>query len=165
MNYIIKYVCGEPCFDALGVIKLGCAQSVPINDRIYAQAQLGRNDDSLFIKIISFETKPAEDARLTAVFSFGDRELRMTVTASGQAQAFCGSSDLTAQMTAYITQGEDLQGEYWSCVFLFPLEMLLSAFGTDKNALPLTLLGNIIRENPAVSSAVPTNEKAIFTMK
>lgn len=165
MKYIIKYVSGEPCFDALGVIKLGCAQSVPINDRIYAQAQLGCNDDSLFIKIISFETKPTEDARLTAVFCLGDRELRMTVTADGQAQARCGGSDLTAQMTAYITQGEDLQGEYWSGVFLFPLDALFAALGTDKNALPLTLSGNIFRENPAISSAVPIDESAIFTIK
>lgn len=165
MNYIIKYVSGEPCFDALGVIKLSCTQTVPINDRIYAQAQLGRNDDSLFIKIISFETKPAENAQLTAVFRLDDREMRMTVTAGGQAKASCGGSDLTAQMTAYITQGEDLQGEYWAGVLLFPLNVLFAALGADKNALPLTLSGNIFRENPAISSAVPIDETAIFTIK
>ncbi|WMJ82977.1 hypothetical protein ACS3UN_00880 [Oscillospiraceae bacterium LTW-04] len=165
MNYMIKYVSGEPCFDALGVIKLSCAQSVPINDRIYAQAQLGRNDESLFVRIISFETKPAANARLTAVFCLGERELRMTVTAGGQAEAYCGDSDLTAQMTAYIKQGEDLQGEYWAGVLLFPLESLFAALDTDKTALPMTLSGNILRENPALSCAVPTNEVVAFTLK
>lgn len=165
MNYIIKYVSGEPCFDTLGVIKLGCAQSVPINDRIYAQAQLGRNDDCLFVRIISFETKPTADARLTVVLCNGAGELRLSVTANGQVEARCGEDNLTPQVTAYITQGEDLQGEYWAGVLLFPLDALLAALGTDKSALPLALSGNILRENPALSCAAPVNEPAVFTLK
>ncbi|MFV0498390.1 MAG: hypothetical protein ACK5L0_09545 [Candidatus Fimivivens sp.] len=165
MNYVIKYVSGEPCFDALGVIKLGCAQSVPINERIFAQAQIGRNDDSLFVRIISFETKPMATARLTAIIGFGERALHMTVTADGQAKAYCGDSDFTAQMTAYIKQGEDLQGEYWAGVLMFPLKSLFLALGTDKSALPLTLWGNILREYPACSRAVAANETGTFTLR
>lgn len=164
MNYTIKYVSGEPCFDTLGVIKLRCAQSVPVNDRIYAQAQLGRNDDSLFVRITSFETKPAANACLSAVFSFGERQLRIAVTAGGQARAYSGEKDLTAELTAYIKEGEDLQGEYWVGVLLFPLQSLFTALGMDKNALPVALSGNILRENPALSRAALGGETVTFML-
>lgn len=165
MNYMIKYVSGEPSFNTLGVIKLGCAQSVPINDRIYAQAQLGRNDDCLFVRILSFEPKPVDTARLSAALCHGGRTLQLSVTASGQAAARCGDDDLTSKMTAYITQGEDLQGEYWAGVLLFPLNALFAALGVDKSTLPLTLSGNILRESPALSSAAPLEETVTFILK
>ncbi len=164
MNYRIKYVPGEPCFDTLGVIKLNCAPTVPVNDRLYAQAQLGRNDDSLFIRILSFETRPAANARLSAELCYGDKVLSLWVTADGQAQAHCGARDLTTDLTAYITRGEDLQGEYWAGVLLFPLKTLFTVLGADGGALPLTLSGNILRENPALSSAVALGETVAFTL-
>lgn len=164
MDYIIKYVPGEPCFDTLGVMKLRCAQTVPINDRIYAQAQLGRNDDCLFIRILSFEPKPAANARLSAIFCHGGKELRLSVTADGTAAARCGTDDFTARMTAYITQGEDLQGEYWAGVLMFPLDTLLAALGMDQGGSLPTLSGNILRENPALSSAAPIDEVIIFSL-
>ena len=165
MNYMIKYVSGEPGFDALGVMKLDCAPAVPVNDRIYAQAQLGRNDDCLFIRILSFETQPAADARLTAMLCCGEKKLRLSVTADGRAQALCGTDDLTASLTSYITHGEDLQGEYWAGVLLFPLDALRAVLGADKNALPLAFSGNILREHPALSSAAPAGEAVAFTLK
>ncbi len=164
MNYRIKYVSGEPCFDALGVIKLSCVPTVPVNDRIYAQAQLGRNDDSLFIRILSFETRPAANARLSAELCYGGKMLSLSVTADGRAQADCGERELSTDLTAYITRGEDLQGEYWAGVLLFPLETLFTALGADGSALPLTLSGNILREHPTLSSAVPLGETVIFTL-
>ncbi|HWP51139.1 MAG TPA: hypothetical protein VN626_05495 [Clostridia bacterium] len=165
MNYVIKCVPGQPSFDTLGVIKLGCAQSVPINERIYGQAQLGRNEDSLFVRVLSFEPKPVDTARLSAVFCLGSKTLQLSVMSNGQAEARCENDNLTSQMTAYITQGEDLQGEYWAGVMLFPLKGLFAALGADKNALPLNLSGNILRENPALSSAAPLNDTVRFTLK
>lgn len=165
MNYVIKYVPGEPCFDTLGVMKLGCAPTVPVNDRIYAQAQLGRNDDSLFIRILSFEPAPAADARLTALLGRGEKELRLSVTADGRAQARCGARELTANLTSYITRGEDLQGEYWAGVLLFPLKSLFAALGADQSAPPLALTGNILREQPALSSVVAVGETVSFMLK
>ncbi len=164
MEYRIKYVAGEPCFDTLGVIKLGCMQSVPINDRIYAQAQLGRNDDSLFVRILSFEPKPLETARLTAEFRYAGKVLRLSVTAAGLAEARCGAVDLTPQMTAYLSQGEDLQGEYWAGVMLLSLDAFFTALDVDKTVLPLTLTGNILRENPALSAAAPAGETVTFAL-
>lgn len=165
MNYSIRYVPGEPCFDALGVIKLSCAPTVPVNDRIYAQAQMGRNDDSLFIRIISFETQPAANARLTSELCYGEKALSLSVTTDGQAQASCGAQDLTTDLTAYITRGEDLQGEYWAGVLLFPLKALFAVLGADSSTRPLTLSGNILREHPALSSAVPLGEVVAFTFQ
>lgn len=165
MNYAIKYVPGEPCFDTLGVMKLGCAPTVPVNDRIYAQAQLGRNDDSLYIRILSFEPAPVADACLTAVLCRGEKELWLSVSADGRAQAHCGAQELTADLTSYITRGEDLQGEYWAGVLLFPLKSLFATLGADQNALPLTLSGNILREHPALSSAAMAGETVSFTLK
>lgn len=164
MNYTIKYLQREPCFDTLGVMKLNCAAAVPVNDRIYAQAQLGRNDDSLFIRIISFEPRPAAETRLTAVLGCGERQLRLSVTADGQVQAQSGSEDLTDHLTAYITRGEDLQGEYWAGVLLFRLGALLTALGADQNALPLALSGNILREHPALSAAALPGETVHFIL-
>lgn len=45
MDYPISVMQGEPCFDSLGVIKLRCEPSVPVNDRIFAQAQAGRTPE------------------------------------------------------------------------------------------------------------------------
>ncbi len=164
MNYIIKYVPGEPCFDTLGVMKLCCTPEVPVNDRIYAQAQLGRNDDCLFIRILSFETRPVAQARLTALLCYGEKELRLSVTADGQAQAHCGAEDLTVSLTSYMTHGEDLQGEYWAGVLLFPLKTLYAVLGAAHNTSPLALSGNILREYPALSSVVPVGDAIAFTL-
>ena len=59
MDYPISVIQGEPCFDSLGVIKLRCEPSVPVNDRIFAQAQAGRTPELCFTRIWSFETAPA----------------------------------------------------------------------------------------------------------
>lgn len=164
MNYNIRNIPGEPRFDVLGVIKLGCDTSVDINDRIYAQAQLGRNEDVIYIRILSFEPKPAPNAILCATFSLNNRTLTLAVGADGVAHAQSDEVNLASHLTAYGVQGEDLQGEYWGVVMLFPLEHLFLALGVDKPELPLSLSGNIFRKNPAVSSAVPLDETVLFKL-
>lgn len=165
MNYNIKYIHGEPSFDALGVINLSCEAFVPVNERIYAQAQLGRNDDCLFVRIASFETSPTSDACLTAVLCRGEKELCLSMSFGGQVTAKCQTKDLSHCLTSYITRGEDLQGEYWAAVMLLPLETLFAVLGADKQDLPLVLSGNILRENPARSSAAPVGESVVFTIE
>ncbi|MPN30805.1 hypothetical protein SDC9_178276 [bioreactor metagenome] len=102
---------------------------------------------------------------MTAEFCYAGKTLRLSVTAGGQAEACCGWDNLTTEMTAYISQGEDLQGEYWAGVMLLSLDALFTAFAVDKAALPLTLTGNILREDPALSSAAPADETVTFTLK
>ena len=164
MNYTIRNIPGEPRFDVLGVIKLGCDASVDINDRIYAQAQLGRNEDFLYIRILSFEPKPAPNALLSAMFSMNNRTLNLSVGANGVSHAQSEEVDLTKHLTAYGVQGEDLQGEYWGVVMLFPLDQLFLILGTNEAELPLSISGNVSRSNPAVSSAVPLDETVLFKL-
>lgn len=164
MNYPIRFIDGEPRFDTLGVIKLCCDHSVPVDDRIYAQAQLGHTSDCLFARILSFETKPANEAILSVVLCHNGKELQLSVFADGSASARCGETILTDAMTSYIIQGEDLQGEYWGAVMLFSLDRLLTVFGVDSSAMPLELSGNVLREHPALSCATPANESVAFTL-
>lgn len=164
MKYPIRFIDGEPRFDTLGVIKLCCDQSVAVDDRIYAQAQIGRSSDCIFARVLSFETKPNNEATLSVVLCHNSNELRLSVSADGSASARCGETILTDAMTSYIIQGEDLQGEYWGAVMLFSLDRLLSVFGVDSSSIPLELSGNVLREHPALSSASPINEPVTFNL-
>lgn len=164
MNYSIRFIEGEPRFDNLGVIKLCCDRSVAVDDRIYAQAQLGRTSDCFFARILSFETKPSNEAKLSVVLCYNKKELRLSVSADGSALASCGDTALTNFMTSYIVQGEDLQGEYWGAVMIFSLDKFLSTFDIDLSNIPLELTGNVMREHPALSSAAPANDLVTFTL-
>ena len=118
MDYPISVMQGEPCFDSLGVIKLRCEPSVPVNDRIFAQAQAGRTPELFFTRIWSFETAPAPEAAGKAVFSRAGHTVELAASAAGEASLLLDGAPREGVLTAYQISGEDLQGEYWGAVLV-----------------------------------------------
>lgn len=165
MEYSVQSVSGEPKFDSLGVIKLRCAPAIDINSRIYAQAQVGRSQSCIYVRIWSFETSPTDSSEVCALFSNGKDELSLCATFGEQATASLNGKSLPDTLTAYLISGEDLQGEYWGAVMMFPIKRFFDIFGISEASLPATIGGNILRKNPELSSAVPLNEQLKFVIK
>lgn len=164
MQYIIHSLPGEPSFDNLGVIKLRCDLSVDINSRIYGQAQMGRNKDLLFVRIWSFETQPDENSCVSAKLQYGGHTISISACFDGRATLTLDGIKCENRLTAYLIGGEDLQGKYWGAVMLLPLNLLFDCFKINESMLPVTLNGNIMRKNPAVSFAALPNESAEFIL-
>lgn len=162
MQQKIALISGEPDFDSLNVIKLRCERDVDINSRIFAQAQLCRNEASLFIRILSFESQPESDSTAAALFCLGERSLKLEVTFGGLTAATVNGDIRFDCLTAYTVTGEDLQGEYWGAVMIVPLELVFEALEISEKELPVTLGGNLYRYNPAYSAAALRDEKLEF---
>lgn len=163
MDYPISRMHGEPCFDSLGVIKLRCDSSVPVNDRIFAQAQAGCTPELFFTRIWSFETAPSPDGVVRALFSHAGHTVELSANAAGEAALLLDGAPVDGVLTAYQISGEDLQGEYWGAVLMVPFPWLAASLGFDA-ASPAVLTGNLLREHPACSSAVPTGESVRFLL-
>lgn len=164
MQQKITFISGEPDFDSLHVIKLRCEKSVDINSRIFAQAQLCRNEENLYIRILSFESRPETDSTVAALFELGENSLKLEVTFGGLAVATINGDMQLNRITAYTLRGEDLQGEYWGAVMAVPLTLLFDALAISKDNLPTALGGNIFRYNPAFSAAALKGEKLEFLL-
>lgn len=162
MDYPILRMRGEPRFDSLGVLKLRCADTVAVNDRIFAQGQAGATDSLFFVRIWSFETAPSPQATLRAVFSHGGHTAELSVTAAGGSALLLDGRPAGELLTAYQISGEDLQGEYWGAVMMLPLDRFCGALALS---LPGSFDGNLLRENPALSSAAPAGESVRFLLR
>lgn len=164
MQISVRYIPGEPSFDSLEVIKLCCDRSIDINSRIYGQTQIGRNEELLFAKILSFESEPTADSTVMLELRLGENALSAQVRFDGSSSLILNGMDENDKLSAYIISGEDLQGEYWGAVIMLPMALLLGHFSLSENALPASVYGNIIRREPAVSSAAPLSESAEITI-
>lgn len=164
MEYGIRFISGEPKFDSLSVIKLCCETSIDINSRIYGQAQVGRSEDLLYAKILSFESEPDQNSTVWAKFEYNGKIIEFSVRFDNSAKLLVNKVDRTDALTCYITSGEDLQGEYWGAVIMLPLSVLFEGLEINESSLPITLKGNIARENPEISSAVALNDAANFIL-
>lgn len=164
MHYPLRPQQGEPRFDTLAVLKLDCARSVPVNLRIFAQAQLGRTKDLVFAKIWSFENDPAPETALAAVFEHGAHSLRMEVTAKGCARLLADGNPLEGKMSSYLISGEDLQGEYWGAVMMVSSDVFFEALGLDALGPPAALYGNALREHPFLSAAALPPERIVLDL-
>lgn len=158
MSFQIKHIAGEARFDCLPVIKLCCDESIDINERVYAQAQLGRNDEELFVRILSFEPNPSKKAKLSLKLCFNGNCLEAYATAGEAYSLLINGEEAKNALTVHLISGEDLQGEYWGAVFTLSLDKALKALGLDKTSLPAALTGNLKREHPAVSAASVSGE-------
>lgn len=165
LNYTVRALRGEPRFDALGVLKLCCESDVPVNDRIFAQAQLGRNETTLFARIWSFETAPTPASQALLTLRAGGHTLALTTRFDGVAEATLDGGPCPAPMTSYILQGEDLQGEYWGAVLLLPLQKLNALLGLRLGEQETVLSANVARACPGYSSAVPKEEWLTLTVQ
>ena len=153
MEISVRYIAGEPAFDSLEVIKLLCDRSIDINSRIFGQAQIGRNDELPFAKIISFESQPAAASTVMLELGSGEKTLSAKVSFNGDFELALNGIPSSQKLSAYIISGEDLQGEYWGAVLMLPLSLLFEHFSLSEASLPVSLCGNIHRREPFVSSA------------
>ncbi len=163
MDYPVSAMRGEPRFDTLGVLKLRCAPTVPVDDRLFAQAQVGRTPALFFTRIWSCETAPAEAATLRALFSYQGHTLELSANAAGEATLLLDGAAVADKLTAYQISGEDLQGEYWGAVLMVPFSWFSEALDLPADS-PVALEGNILREHPAQSSAAPEGETLRFLL-
>lgn len=164
MEYPISAMPGEPRFDSLGVIKLRCEPSVPVNDRIFAQAQAGRTPELFFVRIWSFETAPAPQAVVKAVLSHAGHTVELAASAAGEGSLLRDGAPEEGVLTAYQISGEDLQGKYWGAVLMTPYRWLAQALAFDPDA-PAVLEGNLLRERPARSSAALSGDTLRFLLR
>ncbi|PWM26516.1 MAG: hypothetical protein DBX44_00395 [Oscillospiraceae bacterium] len=162
MDYPILKTPGEPRFDSLGVLKLRCTCAVPVNDRIFAQGQVGATDSHLYVRIWSFETSPAPQATLRAVFSHNGHTADLSVTAGGESALLLDGQPAGELLTAYQISGEDLQGEYWGAVMAVPFDRFSQALGLAEQD---SFDGNLLREHPALSSAAPVGQTVRFLLR
>jgi|GEM_PF-1150307 len=164
MEFSVRYIPGEPSFDSLEVIKLCCDRSIDINSRIFGQAQLGRNDELFFAKILSFESEPTAGSTVLMELGSDENSLVAKVSFDGSSELLLNDNAANDKLSAYIISGEDLQGEYWGAVMMIPLTLLFEHFSLAESELPAALYGNLIRREPALSSAAPLSERAKITV-
>lgn len=153
MEISVRYIKGEPAFDSLEVIKLVCDRSVDINDRIFGQTQLGRNDDLLFAKILSFESEPDASSSVMLELSSGENTVCSKIFFDGRSELSVNGISANDKLSAYIISGEDLQGEYWGAVIMLPLSLIFEHFSLSEQQLPCAVYGNIHRCSSFTSSA------------
>ncbi|MBP0981986.1 MAG: hypothetical protein J5968_07245 [Oscillospiraceae bacterium] len=164
MQQKIVSISGAPDFDSLNVIKLRCEKSVEINSRVFAQAQICRNEENLYVRILSFESQPESDSTAAALFWLGEKSLKLEVTFGGLTATTINGDLQFEGFTAYTLRGEDLQGEYWGTVMIVPLELLFDSLGISPDALPEAIGGNLFRYNPAFSAAALKGEQLEFLL-
>lgn len=164
MEYPIHFQPGDPDFDTLPILKLVCLPSVPVAERYFAQAQLGRNEATLFVRIASFEVRPAPEATVTLRLCHRDNTLLLGLHADGSSFLTCNGTPYPAEYQAKVTTGADLQGEYWAGLFSLPWSVVEAALGYAAG-LSFPLEGNLWREHPSVSSALPLSENLTFQIK
>lgn len=158
--YPVTTLKSDLSFDKLLIEKLGCDQSVAVNDRIFALAQAGICEDSFYARIQSFECNP-KDVSLTLILEHDGNRVVATVNERGEASLEANQKKHPEALTSYLIAGEDLQGEYWGGVFVLPLAWLEGKLGCSL-AKGAKLLGNFIREGKTKSSAYPEVGKFII---
>ena len=152
MNYPIKVISGEPNFEKLLVQKLCCDIAIPINSRVFAQGQMGVNEDGIFARVISFELSPKE-VSLSVKIKNKDRYFEAVINSEEVAVLKANDVEIADAMTAYITTGGDLQGEYWEAVFLIPMSVVCDSLGVKELKTGDVFTGNLRRVGEYVSEA------------
>lgn len=156
---LLTTFCGEPQFERLPVYKLCCDPVVPVNDRVFAQAQLCKNETHLFARIWTFETHPAADTLLSAQFTTGGHLLAATASLGSEASLVADGVPLRGKLTSYLFSGEDLQGVYAGALLQIPLETFFAALAADPTNLPTKQIGvNLLRQGRFVSSLMPVGQ-------
>ena len=160
MAYCIRKIEAAPDFDAIEVIKLRCDKSVLINERIFAQAQIGRNEELFFARIWSFEPQLPQCV-LSIVMENEDKSVIIKSSAAGGQASFIVNGVSDSEITAYLFSGEDLQGIYNGVVMMVPINKVLNGLGLSEQLLPAVVKGNIVREGQSVSAAAVNKEDRI----
>ncbi len=147
----------EPLFDRLPVQLLRCAATVPPRERIFAQGQLCRAADRICVRLWTFETAPAPETRLEALFSSPGGSLTAFAEFSGKTGLLVnGIPD--ERFTAKFFSGEDLQGVYAGVDLAIEAAAFLSAFKAGPEE-PIPDLGvNLLRRGTCLSSLVPEGQ-------
>ena len=148
----------EPHFDRLPVQILRCALTVPPNDRVYAQGQLCRTDDAVYARVWTFESAPAPDTRLEAVFYGAGHTLAAAATIGGDASLTLDGAPIEGRLTAYLFSGEDLQGVYAGAVLVIDADTFFGAFGQRPDDPDVAVAVNLLRRGAYVSSLAPEGE-------
>lgn len=159
--------CGEPQFDRLPVLKLSCDPDTPPLDRVFAQAQLCRNESHIIARIWTFETNPAPDVLLSAQFCKNGHLLAATASIGGEASLVIDGAAKDGALTSYLFSREDLQGVYAGVVLMIPVETFFAAWqenapktGTEHTEVSC----NLLRVGSAVSSLAPVGSWKTVTL-
>ncbi|MEG2174328.1 MAG: hypothetical protein RR135_02435 [Oscillospiraceae bacterium] len=155
MHYPLRVRPGEPDFDGLPVLKLHCDVGVPINERLYAQAQLGLCERCFFVRLWAFETQPLPDSRMTVLLEGPQGQLRLSAQASGTAALLLSGCERNDALTAWSFSGEDLQGEYWGMSLLMDAGLFYQTLGLSACDRSSCIRGNILKEQPSLSALFP----------
>lgn len=128
MSGVINYFTGTPDWESATHVKLTCDVQVPVNERIFALGQIAISKDRLYCRIWSFEVNPAPETNLLWDIENAQGEhLLAKVQKNGSSLSINGEEN--ESLTAYLFEGEDLQGEYWGGVMSLPIPLVLSFLG------------------------------------
>ncbi len=153
MRCYLRKVTGPLNFDVLPVIKLECSQTVPILQRIYAQAQLACTDTDLITRLAAFESSPSQDSRFEIIFAGPAGRVAVKVDAKGFVSLITPAGEPTPLMKTRRIAGEDLQGVYWGVVLEIPLTLLYGDATIDATANHVIFKGNIYKKGPGCCAA------------
>lgn len=155
MAYQVCLVKGEPRYDSIPVLKVNRYRSAPINDRIAAQAQFCLNETDWIARLWAFETAPAPDSRLEALFlgKDGVTAVKLFLSADGGYGCEAAGKDIRERLSVYAFTGGDLQGEYWGGVLRLSREIFLDAVGIKLSQDETVFMGNVIKRNPSSGAA------------
>lgn len=145
----------EPLFDRLPVHMLRCGRDVPPNDRIYAQAQLCRTARAVYVRIWTFESAPAPETRLEAIFTAQGHTLTAAATLGGETSLAVDGTALGDRLTAWLFSGEDLQGVYAGAVLAIDSDAFFGALGQTPDEKGGEIGVNLLRRGNFVSSLAP----------
>lgn len=153
MRYPLRVLTGQPNFDTIPVIKLACPTTMPILQRIYCQAQMAVTGDMLLVRLLAFETEPAEDSRFELILTGPAGKSSATADAKGNFTFNTPQGDRTHVMKTRRIAGEDLQGVYWGTVLELPMKTLLDHLGIESPLNEAVILGNILKKGPGCCAA------------
>lgn len=144
----ICIVSNAPPWDALPVAKIvHFSSATPIQDRIYAQAQLCYvPEKGLFVRLWSFETPPLPE---------DDRYLRFSFTLRDGA-SYSVDVPPSYKKGVFPLAGEDLQGIFWGGEFLLENSFLCECFQVSLPIKPgFSFQGNLSNHALADASYFP----------
>ncbi len=155
MTYNVCMISGEPRYDSLPVLMVDRYRNTPVNDRMAAEAQFCLNETEWIARLWAFETAPAPESRMEALFAGEDGRsaVRMYLTAGGAFGCEAAGRDVKEALSVYAFTGGDLQGEYWGGVLRLPRELFLDAVGIKTPEKGTILMGNVVKRIPSVGAA------------
>ena len=132
MQAIINYFPDKPDWEGAIITKLCCENSVPVNERIFALAKAGFTDESIMVRIWSFEVKTGDKVALLWSLKNDDGQiLSCCLNKNGDFSLSVNGEEKKDELLCYLISGEDLQGEYWGGVFSLPLSLVCNFLKID----------------------------------